>query len=83
MIPLFLFSFPRVSVVLGLGLLGGEGDRWATARLADGQEELSEGDFVFHTGSRTQLLAFVKPSFLFFQTFCWEEINALLRRYPR
>jgi hypothetical protein len=45
---LFPLTLPSVAVGLGLGLLGEEGDRGATALLADGEEDLGEGNFVFH-----------------------------------
>ena len=45
---LFLLLLPSGAFGLGLDLLGGEGDRGATPDLADGEEDLSEGNFVFH-----------------------------------
>ena len=62
---LFHLTLPSGAVVLDLDLLGGEGDRGATARLADGGEDLAEGDFVFHTPSRTRPLGYCKFIFWF------------------
>lgn len=45
---LVLLLTPSVAVVLNLGLLGREGNRGTTPDLADGEEDLSEGNFVFH-----------------------------------
>ena len=76
----FHLTLPSVAVSLDLLLLGHEGDSGATARLADGGDNLGEGDFSFHTGSRTQPLAFVKRLSFLFQIRFEAEIFALLGR---